>query len=120
MASKSYSFLVSVVHQKRLYEIAMKTPIYRYCEDGKYTLDVEDKNVFQPLIPDSEVREFGEIVAVGETIRAGTGVRLKKLTAFAQTVGLGGLEWMEGIPGTRRSFPRGSSASRSTQMMEID
>jgi len=63
MASKSYSFLVSVVHQKQLYEIAMKTPIYRHCEAKKYSMNLEDKRIFQPLIQDDELRQFGEIVA---------------------------------------------------------
>ncbi len=35
----------------------------------------------------------------GDTITAGAGVRLKKLAAAAQRAGIGGFEWMEGIPG---------------------
>jgi len=44
--------------------------------------------------------DFTEIRVEGETITAGTGVRFKKLTAAARTAGLGGFEWMEGIPGS--------------------
>lgn len=42
---------------------------------------------------------FGEFVVEGERIRAGVGVRLKALSGGAITAGLGGFEWMEGIPG---------------------
>lgn len=43
--------------------------------------------------------EFAEVHADGETIRAGAGVKFKALAAAAQSAGLGGFEWMEGIPG---------------------
>jgi UDP-N-acetylmuramate--L-alanine ligase/UDP-N-acetylenolpyruvoylglucosamine reductase len=42
---------------------------------------------------------FGEFSVDGTTIRAGVGVRLKALSGAAVTAGLGGFEWMEGIPG---------------------
>lgn len=42
---------------------------------------------------------FGEISVEGDRIRAGAGVKLKALAAAAQSAGLGGFEWMEGIPG---------------------
>lgn len=42
---------------------------------------------------------FGEFAVEGERIRAGVGVRLKALSGAAVTAGLGGFEWMEGIPG---------------------
>lgn len=43
--------------------------------------------------------EFGEVRVAGDTVTAGAGVRLKKLAATAQRAGIGGFEWMEGIPG---------------------
>lgn len=43
--------------------------------------------------------EFREVRVDGETITAGAGVRFKKLASVAETAGLGGFEWMEGIPG---------------------
>ena len=43
--------------------------------------------------------EFGEILTEGNTIRAGAGVKLKALAAAAQSAGVGGFEWMEGVPG---------------------
>jgi len=35
----------------------------------------------------------------GNEITAGVGVKFKQLSALARTAGLGGFEWMEGIPG---------------------
>lgn len=43
--------------------------------------------------------EFDEITVSGDTITAGVGVRFKRLAAAARNAGLGGFEWMEGIPG---------------------
>ncbi len=42
---------------------------------------------------------FSEAIVEGNRIRAGAGVRLKQLAALATSAGLGGFEWMEGIPG---------------------
>ncbi len=42
---------------------------------------------------------FSEATVDGNSIRAGAGVRLKQLAALARSTGLGGFEWMEGIPG---------------------
>jgi UDP-N-acetylmuramate--L-alanine ligase/UDP-N-acetylenolpyruvoylglucosamine reductase len=42
---------------------------------------------------------FGEFVVESDRVRAGVGVRLKALSGAAITAGLGGFEWMEGIPG---------------------
>jgi UDP-N-acetylmuramate--alanine ligase len=44
--------------------------------------------------------QFVETTVMGNTIRAGAGVRLKQLSALARSAGLGGFEWMEGIPGS--------------------
>lgn len=43
--------------------------------------------------------EFAEIHTDGNTIEVGAGVKFKALAAAAQSAGLGGFEWMEGIPG---------------------
>ena len=42
---------------------------------------------------------YGQFSVEGAQIRAGVGVRLKALSGAAVTAGLGGFEWMEGIPG---------------------
>jgi UDP-N-acetylmuramate--alanine ligase len=43
--------------------------------------------------------EFSTIRVEGDTITAGAGVKFKALAAAAHGAGLGGFEWMEGIPG---------------------
>jgi UDP-N-acetylmuramate--alanine ligase len=43
--------------------------------------------------------EFARCTVDGNEITAGVGLRLKKLTAIARNAGIGGFEWMEGIPG---------------------
>ncbi|MCB1076211.1 MAG: UDP-N-acetylmuramate--L-alanine ligase [Verrucomicrobiae bacterium] len=43
--------------------------------------------------------EFSLLEVEGDTIAAGAGVKFKALAAAAQSAGLGGFEWMEGIPG---------------------
>jgi len=43
--------------------------------------------------------EFSECQAIDGRIVAGAGVRLKKVASVAQAAGIGGFEWMEGIPG---------------------
>ncbi|MFV1993849.1 MAG: UDP-N-acetylmuramate--L-alanine ligase [Verrucomicrobiales bacterium] len=43
--------------------------------------------------------EFDEVIVRGDRITAGVGARFKKLTSAARAGGLGGFEWMEGIPG---------------------
>ncbi len=44
--------------------------------------------------------EFDEVKIEGDTITAGAGVKFKRLAAAARMAGLGGFEWMEGIPGS--------------------
>jgi UDP-N-acetylmuramate--alanine ligase len=44
--------------------------------------------------------EFEEVYVSGESIVAGAGVRFKKISNIARNNGLGGFEWMEGIPGS--------------------
>lgn len=43
--------------------------------------------------------EFDEVRVEGSFIFAAAGVRLKKIASAARAAGLGGFEWMEGIPG---------------------
>jgi UDP-N-acetylmuramate--alanine ligase len=44
--------------------------------------------------------DFVELTLEGVEIHVGAGVRLKQVAAFARNAGIGGLEWMEGIPGS--------------------
>jgi UDP-N-acetylenolpyruvoylglucosamine reductase len=43
--------------------------------------------------------EFARYIVNGNEITAGVGIKLKQLTAIARNAGIGGFEWMEGIPG---------------------
>lgn len=43
--------------------------------------------------------EFSRHQVEGHEITAGVGLKLKQITAIARQAGLGGFEWMEGIPG---------------------
>ena len=43
--------------------------------------------------------QFARFSVNGTEITAGVGLKLKKLTAIARNAGIGGFEWMEGIPG---------------------
>jgi UDP-N-acetylmuramate--L-alanine ligase/UDP-N-acetylenolpyruvoylglucosamine reductase len=43
--------------------------------------------------------EFEEVRAEGTRLTAGAGARLKKIASAARAAGIGGLEWMEGVPG---------------------
>ncbi len=43
--------------------------------------------------------EFLQCKLDGSRITAGVGVRLKQLSGFAKKAGIGGFEWMEGVPG---------------------
>ncbi len=85
---------------------------------------------------------FAEHSVAGETITAGVGVKLKQLASLAKNSGLGGFEWMEGIPGNvggalrmnagamgvqtfdqvvqvRFCDPRGNLVARSPAEMEV-
>ena len=43
--------------------------------------------------------DFSQLHVEGDEITAGVGVKFKQLSAAARNAGLGGFEWMEGIPG---------------------
>ncbi len=44
--------------------------------------------------------EFSRLEHRGDVIEAGAGVRFKQIAATAKAAGLGGFEWMDGIPGS--------------------
>ncbi len=44
--------------------------------------------------------EFSRLDCRGDLIEAGAGVRFKQVAAAAKAAGLGGFEWMDGIPGS--------------------
>jgi len=54
----------------------------------------------------------------GNEITAGVGLKLKQLTAIAQKAGLGGFEWMEGIPGNLGGSLRMNAGAMGSQTFE--
>lgn len=68
------------------------------------------------------VRPFGgdfETVEVsGDEIRAGVGAKLKQVAYAGKAAGLGGLEWMEGIPGAVGGALRMNAGAMGSQTFE--
>ncbi len=87
--------------------IAGLARVVKYCGDMGIPLRVIGRGsnllVRDGGIPDVVVNpvrgEFSDLQTDGNAIRAGAGVKFKALVAAAQSAGLGGMEWMEGIPG---------------------
>lgn len=52
------------------------------------------------------------------TLLAGAGVRLKKLASVAQAAGIGGFEWMEGIPGNVGGSLRMNAGAMGTETFD--
>jgi len=62
---------------------------------------------------------FSEItVGARNEITAGAGVRLKKLASFAGGCGIGGFEWMEGIPGNVGGALRMNAGAMGAEMFD--
>ncbi len=62
--------------------------------------------------------EFVRHEVNGNEITAGVGLKLKQLTAIAQKAGLGGFEWMEGIPGNLGGGLRMNAGAMGAQTFE--
>lgn len=62
--------------------------------------------------------EFSTVDAEGDTIRAGAGVKFKALAAAAQSAGIGGFEWMEGIPGNVGGSLRMNAGAMGTETFD--
>jgi UDP-N-acetylmuramate--alanine ligase len=61
---------------------------------------------------------FTECRAEDGKIIAGAGVRLKKLASVAQAAGIGGFEWMEGIPGNVGGALRMNAGAMGTETFD--
>ncbi|PWU05513.1 MAG: UDP-N-acetylenolpyruvoylglucosamine reductase [Verrucomicrobia bacterium] len=81
--------------------------LVRYCSSEKIPFMVMGRGS-NLLVRDGGIRGVVAYLARGEflqhkiqglQITAGVGVRLKQLSGFAKKAGIGGFEWMEGIPG---------------------
>ncbi len=62
--------------------------------------------------------EFDEVTAEGEFITAGAGARFKKIASTARNAGVGGFEWMEGIPGSLGGSLRMNAGAMGTQTFD--
>ena len=62
--------------------------------------------------------EFARHEVVGEEIHAGVGVKFKQLAAAARKAGLGGFEWMDGIPGNLGGGLRMNAGAMGSQTFD--
>ncbi|MEO0444915.1 MAG: UDP-N-acetylmuramate--L-alanine ligase [Verrucomicrobiota bacterium] len=62
--------------------------------------------------------DFEQIQAQGDCIEAGVGSRLKRIASVAQQAGLGGFEWMEGIPGNLGGSIRMNAGAMGTETFD--
>jgi UDP-N-acetylmuramate--L-alanine ligase/UDP-N-acetylenolpyruvoylglucosamine reductase len=62
--------------------------------------------------------EFDRVTIEGSEITAGVGAKLKEVTYAAKAAGLGGLEWMEGIPGSVGGSLRMNAGAMGVQLFE--
>ena len=62
--------------------------------------------------------EFANFEVHGNEITAGVGLKLKQLTAVARNAGIGGFEWMEGIPGNLGGSLRMNAGAMGLQTFE--
>jgi len=62
--------------------------------------------------------EFARHEVHGNAITAGVGVKLKQLSALARNAGLGGFEWMDGIPGNLGGSLRMNAGAMGRQMFD--
>lgn len=62
--------------------------------------------------------EFSRYSVDGVTITAGVGVKLKQLAAIARNHGIGGFEWMEGIPGNLGGSLRMNAGAMGSQTFD--
>ena len=62
--------------------------------------------------------EFSRHIVNGNEITAGVGLKLKQLTAIARNAGIGGFEWMEGIPGNLGGSLRMNAGAMGAETFE--
>jgi UDP-N-acetylenolpyruvoylglucosamine reductase len=62
--------------------------------------------------------EFARYTVNGNEVTAGAGVKLKQLTAIARNAGIGGFEWMEGIPGNLGGSLRMNAGAMGAQTFD--
>lgn len=62
--------------------------------------------------------DFEAVTVNGNLITAGAGARLKKIASTARNAGIGGFEWMEGIPGNLGGAIRMNAGAMGTETFD--
>lgn len=62
--------------------------------------------------------EFEDVRVEGEMLVVGVGARLKKIASSARNAGLGGFEWMEGVPGNLGGAIRMNAGAMGTETFD--
>jgi UDP-N-acetylmuramate--alanine ligase len=100
--------------------------LIRYCRSENIPLFIIGRGS-NLLVRDGGVRgvvvhpnggEFDKVEASGNEITAGVGAKLKQVAYAGKTAGLGGLEWMEGIPGVVGGGLRMNAGAMGAQTFE--
>jgi UDP-N-acetylmuramate--alanine ligase len=100
--------------------------LIRFCRREKLPLFVIGRGS-NLLVRDGGIRgvvvhpsggEFDEIAVHGDQIAAGVGAKLKQIAYAAKAAALGGLEWMEGIPGEVGGGLRMNAGAMGAQTFE--
>jgi UDP-N-acetylenolpyruvoylglucosamine reductase len=100
--------------------------LIRFCDDEHLPLFVIGRGS-NLLVRDGGIRgvvvhphggDFDKIEVAGYEITAGAGVKLRQVAYTARAANLGGLEWMEGIPGTVGGGLRMNAGAMGAQTFE--
>ena len=100
--------------------------VIRFCRDENLALFVIGRGS-NLLVRDGGIRgvvvrpcggEFDTVKVEGTQITAGVGAKLKEIAYAARAAGLGGLEWMEGIPGAVGGGLRMNAGAMGVQTFE--
>ena len=100
--------------------------LVRYCfdEDVPFMVMGRGSNLlvrdggFPGVVAHLSKGEFARQEVIGEEIHAGVGVKLKQLAATARNAGLGGCEWMDGIPGNLGGSLRMNAGAMGAQLFD--
>jgi len=100
--------------------------LIRFCGDENFPLFVMGRGS-NLLVRDGGIRgvvvhpcggEFDKIEVNGAEITAGAGAKLKEVAYAGKAAGIGGLEWLEGIPGTVGGGLRMNAGAMGAQTFE--
>jgi UDP-N-acetylmuramate--alanine ligase len=100
--------------------------LIRFCRDENLALFAMGRGS-NLLVRDGGIRgvvvhprggDFGKIEINGAEITAGAGVKLKEVAYAGKAAGIGGLEWMEGIPGAVGGGLRMNAGAMGAQTFE--